>query len=188
MLNPPLYPWVDPRSLDWTDGLNPLTKPGWSKNNNLYAYESLQDPTFVALRNAIGVEPRIWVCPDSAHQTIAPQSLSSFNVPSEPNTWLWAINAVSNPGDSPDAAGFLVQVTDSFTGANVFSAPVPNNLLDGTLTTSGNAKQAPLVLIAAPRLFLPPAYPVVTVMNLSMSSQVCIVQLFCAIETDVVSE
>jgi hypothetical protein len=187
MLNPPVFPWVDPRTTDWTDGLNPLTKPGWSKNNNLYAYESLQDPVFVALRNAIGIEPRIWVCPDAAHQTIPPQGQSAFNVPAEPNTWLWALNAVSNPGQEADAAGFQVQIVDSFTGAAVFSAPVPNTLLDGTLTTSGDAKQSPLVLLAAPRLFVPPAYPIVTVLNLSMSSQVCIVQLFCCIETDVVT-
>jgi len=80
-----------------------------------------------------------------------------------------------------------VQVSDSLTGANLFSSPVLNSNLDGARTTAGDAKQCPLILIAAPRLFIPPAYPIVTIVNLSMSAQTCIVQLFCAIETDTVS-
>ena len=180
-------PWVDPRSVDWTDGLNPLTKPGYSQNNNLFAYESLQDPIFVALRNAIGIEPRIWVCPDQVNQSIAPQSTSAFNVPAEPNTWIWALNAVSNPGLTADPKGFYVQITDSLTGADMFSSPIHSSNLDGTRTTAGDAKQCPLVLIAAPRLYVPPAYPIVSIVNLSMSAQTCIVQLFCAVETDEVA-
>jgi len=180
-------PWIDPRGVDWTDSLNPLTKPGWSLNNNQFAFESLQDPIFVALRNAIGIEARIWVCPDPVNQSIAPQVTSAYNVPAEPNTWVWALNAISNPGTTPDPAGFYVQVSDSLTGANLFSSPVLNSNLDGARTTAGDAKQCPLILIAAPRLFIPPAYPIVTIVNLSMSAQTCIVQLFCAIETDTVS-
>lgn len=180
--------WIDPRSVDWSDSLNPLTKPGWSPNNNQFAYDSLQDDTSLALRNAIGIEPRIWVCPDSVHQLVAPQSTTDFNVPCEPNTWIWALNSVSNPGHSPDAAGFYVQVIDSVTGVNLFSSPMLNSNLDGTRASNGTtSKQSPLVLLSAPRLYVPPAYPIVRIVNLSLSSQTCIVQLFCAIETDVVS-
>jgi hypothetical protein len=180
--------WIDPRSVDWSDSLNPLTKPGWSPNNNQFAYDSLQDETSLALRNAIGIEARIWVCPDSVNQVIAAQSTTDFNVPCEPNTWIWALNAVSNPGQNPDPAGFYVQVTDSVTGAGLFSSPVLNTNLDGTRASTGTtAKQCPLVLISAPRLNVPPAYPIVRIVNLSNSPQTCIVQLFCAIETDVVT-
>jgi hypothetical protein len=180
--------WIDPRSVDWTDSLNPLTKPGWSPNNNQFAYDSLQDEIFFALRNAIGIEARIWVCPNSTAQVIAPQSTTDFNVPCEPNTWIWALNAVSNPGQTPDPAGFFVQVNDSVTGAGLFSAPVQSQNLDGSRSASGtHSTQSPLVLIAAPRLYIPPAYPIVRIVNLSMSAQTCIVQLFCAIETDTVT-
>lgn len=186
--NPWVPPWyIDPRAVDWTDPLNPLTKPGWSEQNNRFVYESLQEPLFVALRTAIGIEPRVWVCPNAAAQSIAPNSQQVFNVPAEPNTWLWAINAASNPGLSPDAAGFAVQITDSVTGAQVFAAPIGNALLNGTATgVSGNATQNPLIVLPAPRLFIPPAYPIVTIINLSASTQRCIVQLFCAIETDTI--
>lgn len=180
--------WIDPRSTDWTDSLNPLTKPGWSPNNNQFAYDSLQDSGMLALRNAIGIEARIWVCPDAVNQLIAPQSTTDFNVPSEPNTWIWALNAVSNPGQTADPAGFFVQVTDSISGATLFSSPVLNTNLDGSRASSGTAsKQSPLVLISAPQLYIPPAYPIVRIVNLSMNAQTCIVQLFCAIETDTVT-
>jgi hypothetical protein len=182
------YPWVDPRSVDWTDALNPLTKPGWSKQNNRYAFDSLQEPLSVALRDAIGIEPRIWVCPDPASQLLAGNNQSVFNVPAEPNTWIWAINAASNPGSMADPAGFAVQISDSQTGASLFSSPIRQTLLDGTLQTSGNANQNPLIVLPLPRLFVPPSYPVVKIVNFSSSAQICIVQLFCAIETDTVQQ
>lgn len=180
--------WIDSRSVDWSDSLNPLTKPGWNPNNNQFAYDSLQDDVFLALRNAIGIEPRIWVCPNSVAQVVAPQSTTDFNVPCEPNTWIWALNAVSNPGQAPDAAGFYVQVIDSLTGVNLFSSPVLNSNLNGETSATGtHSNQGPLVLLSAPRLYVPPAYPIVRIVNLSMSAQTCIVQLFCAIETDTVT-
>ena len=181
-------PWLDPRSVDWSDSLNPLTKPGWSPNNNQFAYDSLQDDVFVALRHAIGIEARIWVCPNPQAQLIAPQSTIDFDVPCEPNTWIWALNAISNPGQAPDAAGFYVQVNDSLTGAGLFASPVLSRNLDGSASGTGtHSRQGPLVLLSAPRLYVPPAYPIVRIVNLSMSAQTCIVQLFCAIETDTVT-
>lgn len=179
--------WIDPRSVDWTDSLNPLRNSGWLPQRNQFAYDSLQDDVFIALRNAVGIEARLWVCPDSTHQLIAPFSTSDFNVPCEPNTWIWGLNAASNPATSPDTAGFYVNIIDAVTGATVYSTPVNNANLDGLATMSPNAAQCPIVLLAAPRLFVPPAYPIVRVVNLSASAQTCIVQLFCAIETDVVS-
>jgi hypothetical protein len=180
-------PWLDARSIDWTDSLNPLTKPGWSPQNNQFAYDSLQDDVFVALRMAIGIEARIWVCPDPAAQSIAPRATTDFEVPCEPNTWIWALNAVSNPGGEADPAGFYVQVNDAITGVGLFSSPILSQNLDGTKQQSGAATQCPLVLIAAPRVYIPPSYPIVRIVNLSASAQTCIVQLFCAIETDVVA-
>jgi hypothetical protein len=185
MLNP--YNWLDPRTVDWSDSPNPLTRPGWSPLNNQFDFDSLQDPTMMALRQAIGIEARIWVCPDPVNQSVAANSTTDFNVPSEPNTWIWALNAVSNPGQEADAAGFYVQVTDSVTGATIFSSPMLNSNLNGARQTSGAAAQCPLCLLSAPRLYIPPAYPIVRIVNLSGSAQTCIVQLFCMIETDTVT-
>jgi hypothetical protein len=173
------YQWTDPRTLDFTDGMNPLARRGFNKNNNRFAYETLQSPSSVALRNALGIEPRIWVCPDPIDQLVAPLSTIDFNVPAEPNLWLWAINAASNPGGTADPAGFYVQVSDSLTGAEVFSQPILSKLLYPA--NPGHV----LNFISDPRLFVPPAYPIVRIVNLSASAQTCIVNLFTLIETDV---
>lgn len=173
--------------MDWTDSLNPLRNPGWLPFRNQYAFDSTQDDAFIALRNAIGIEGRLWVCPDATHQLIPPYSTSDFQVPCEPNTWLFGLNAASNPGGTPDPAGFYVQVTDALTGAQLYSSPILNANLNGAATMTGDAAQCPLILLAAPRLFVPPSYPVVRVVNLSADAQTCVVLLFCAIETDAVS-
>ncbi len=110
-------PWIDPRSIDWTDGLNALAKPGFRQNNNPHAWAALKDPFMQALRQGKGIEPRAYVCPDSSSQPIAAGATYDYEVPSEPNCWMWAINA------SGDGDGFLVNVTDSLTGAALFSQP-----------------------------------------------------------------
>jgi hypothetical protein len=166
-------PWTDPRSIDWTQSPSPLTNPGWSANNNPWAYETLQEPVMQAIRNGVGIEPRIYVCPDPADQLIAARSTYDFAVPCDPNTWLWAINCSSSQG-----AGFYVQVTDSETGATVFSQPVVSQLL------TGSKPDGQLILLSAPRLFVPPAYPVVRIVNNANAANVCTVNLFCCSELD----
>lgn len=167
-------PWIEPTSIDWTQSPNPLANPGWSRNNNRFAYESLQEPLMQALRSGAGIEPRIWVCPDPTNQTIAAGSTYDFSVPIDPNTWLWAVNCQSS-----QAAGFYVQITDSVTGATVFSQPILSQNLQG------NAQKGRLVILSAPRLFVPPAYPIVRIVNNAQNAaNVCQVNLFCCAELD----
>jgi hypothetical protein len=174
------YKWTDPRGLDYSDGMNPLAKRGFNRNNNPFVFDTLQSPLFVALRQALGIEPRIWVCPDPLGQLVAGLSTIDFNVPAEPNLWLWGINASSNPGGSADPAGFLVQISDSFTGAELFSQPIPSSQL-----YSSNPAQGVVNFLSEPRAFVPPSYPIVRIINLSSNPQTCVVNLFTAIETDV---
>lgn len=63
-------PWIDPRNIDWTQSLNPLANPGWSIYNNRYVYEALQDQYMMALKNAVGIEPRIYVGPEQTNLVI----------------------------------------------------------------------------------------------------------------------
>jgi hypothetical protein len=168
-------PWIDPRSIDYTDGLNPLANPGYLPNNNPYAYASLQEPIMLGLRNGIGIEPRILVCPDPLDQLIQPGATYDFSVPVEPNTWLYGLNV-----SSQQAAGFYLQITDSGTGATVFSQPVFSKNVQGTKS------KGHIVLISAPRLFVPPAYPVIRIVNNSASANLCTVNLFCAVEMDLI--
>lgn len=172
-------PWINPASIDYTDALNPLGNPGYSKNNNRFVYECLKDQTFQALANGLGIEGRLWVCPDPDNQTLAGLATTDFNVPSEPNTWLYAFNCVSNPGNAPDAASFLFQVIDSMTGAELFTQPTRADTYYASDPSQG------VLHFTRPRLFVPPAYPIVRIINLSVNAQICLVNLFCAIETDV---
>ncbi len=102
--------------------------------------------------------------------------------------------SIGNLGDV--AAGddtFLVNVTDSSTGATLFSQPARNNDLTGipaiagTLTRrgSGNGYRGPIVPLSTPHLFAPPSYPVVRMVSVAATvTLVCRVTLFCAVEYD----
>lgn len=168
-------PWIDPRDVDWTDALNGLRNPGWRQNNNPFVWAALKDPMFQAIRNAKGIEPRIYVCPDTVNQSIPPGNTYDYEVPSEPNTWLFGLNASGEAGQD-----FLVQVTDSVTGSTLFSAPVVQSVLNAKV--KGTANKGPLYFVETPHLYLPPAYPVVRLVNTSASAQICRVTLFCVVE------
>jgi hypothetical protein len=168
--------WIDPRSVDWTDALSPLRNPGWSKNNNRYVYQALQDQFMQALRQGKGIEPRGYSCPEPANQIIAPGTTYDYNMPIEPNCWCWAVAA------SGSGADFLFQVTDSVTGATFFSQPVPASLMSAAV--NGTAGRGPLFYLSTPHLFLPPSYPVVRIINTQSTPQTCRVTLYCAVEYD----
>jgi hypothetical protein len=173
--------WIHPAGIDYSDAWNPVAKRGYNENNNRYVYDSWQDPIFQALRQAIGVEGRLWVCPTPEAQLVPALTTIDFQVPAEPNTWLLGYSAVSNPGSTPDPAGFQFQITDSLTGATVFSSPLLASLVyPGSPNLPGIIKY-----LSAPRLYVPPAYPTVRIVNNSASPQTCVVYLWCAIETDV---
>jgi hypothetical protein len=169
-------PWIDPRTIDWTDAMNPLAKPGLKRNNNPFGYSAMQDVFLQALRQGKGIEPRIYVCPDPSNQLVAGGGNTlDYEVPSEPNCWLWALNASGEHGSS-----FLVNVTDSVTGAALFSQPVPfTQILSGDGT--GTANRGPLFLLSTPHLFQPPSYPVVRIINIG-DTHVCRVTLFTCVE------
>ena len=150
----------------------------------------------LGLRNGLGIEPRIWVCPEDNDQTFPPGSTYDFEVPCEPNTWLYAVNAsIQDLAPlGPNNNMFVVQVTDSATGARLFSQPALGQDITGTpvnfainkrrFSGSGNGYRGPLFPLETPHLFLPPSYPVVRIMSLADNITMRIrVNLFCNVET-----
>ena len=132
---------------------------------------------FQALRLAKGIEPRVYVCPDPQAQLLQPGTTYDYEVPSEPNCWLWALTASGSVGD------FLVQVTDSTTGAKLFSQPVLMRDINASLTgTSGRGVQ---FILSTPHLFEPPSYPVVRLTNTNAAAQICRVTLYTCVEYDI---
>lgn len=168
-------PWIDPRTVDWTDTLNPLRNPGWYKNNNPYVYQALTDDFMMALRNARGVEPRVYVGPDPQNMLIPAGTTQDYEVPIEPNFWLYAM--VATPEAEKD---FLVQITDVVPGTTLFTQPVSAAAL--SVRTSG---RGPQYFLSTPQLYAPPSYPVIRVVNTANSDQVCRVTLFGCVEYDV---
>ena len=167
-------PWIDPRGVDWTDNLNPLTNPGWKKNNNPFVFEALTDQFMMALRNARGIEPRVYVGPDPQNMVIPAGTSQDYEVPIEPNFWLYALTAT--PEDGFD---FLVQITDIVSGSTLFSQPAPASTLN--LKTSG---RGPQFFLSTPQLYVPPSYPVIRVVNTAASARTCRVTLFGCVEYD----
>ena len=172
-----LKEWIDPRSVDWTDALNPLRNPGFNKNNNPYNYQALQDQFMHALREGKGIEPRGYSCPEPKDQIIPAGTTFDYDVPIEPNCWAFAV-AASGTGED-----FLFQVTDSVTGATFFSQPVPMSLMSAA--RNGTTGRGPQFFLSTPHLFLPPSYPVVRIINTSAFDNVCRVTLYCCVEYDV---
>lgn len=176
-------PWMDPRDVDWTDSMNPLAKPGWKQNNNPFAWAAMKDVFNQALRHGKGVEPRIYVCPDPSSQLIPPLQTIDYEVPSEPNLWLWALTASYTPSGASPTGDFLLNVTDSLTGAALFSQPVRTRDVNAQL--SGTPERGPLFVLETPHLYRPPSYPVVRIINSSDSIlQFCRVTLFTCVEYD----
>jgi hypothetical protein len=185
-------PWIDPRDVDWIDSLSGVGNPGYRRINNPYVNTAVNDQFMQALRLGKGIEPRIFVCPDPSNQSVPAGATFDYEVPSEPNTWLWAVCAsLGNPVDDVSPGdGFLVQITDSSTGATLLSQPVNGRLLTGipggTPAGSGNGYRGPLFVLSTPHLFQPPSYPVVRIVNVSAALlAICRVTLFTAVEYDV---
>lgn len=176
----PYSQWIDPRSIDWTDPLNGLANPGWSIQNNPYVFAALNDQFMQALRQGRGIQQRAYVAPEPTGQLIQPGVTFDYEVPSEPNLWLWGINASSNLAGTKD---FLFNVTDSLTGAQLFSQPIPQSLMNARV--NGTANRGPICFLSTPHLYTPPAYPIVRLINNSNTAQVCRVTLFCCVEYDV---
>lgn len=168
-------PWIDPRSIDWTDTLNPVTHPGWYANNNPFVFEALNDEYMMALRNARGIEPRVYVGPNPQNMLIPAGTTQDYEVASEPNFWMYALTAT--PEDGKD---FLLQVTDIVSGATLFSQPV-----SAVALSTRTAGRGPQFFLSTPQLYLPPSYPVIRVINTANTDQVCRVTLFGCVEYDV---
>lgn len=175
-------PWIDPRNIDWTDSMNPLTGRGWGKDpsRNPFMFDTLSDPIWQALRSAQNLEPRVWVVPDPIDEIIMAGGTYDMNVPVEPNTWLYGVNtwlapSMAAPND------FYVQITDAVTGATVYSQQVHASNLQPATGNTGSTNGL-IEYLSAPRLFLPPSYPIVRIVNLSASDVKCNVNLWCAVE------
>jgi len=176
--------WIDPRKIDWTDSMNPLTGRGWGPDpsRNPFMFDTLSDPIWLAIRGAHDLEPRILVVPDPIDEVIPAGQTYDTNVPMEPNSWLYALNTWITPAEEEDPANdFFVQITDAVTGAQVFSQQARATNLQPAIgnNRSGNGLRA---FLSSPRAFLPPSYPVVRIVNLSGSNVKCNLNLFCAVE------
>jgi len=187
MIRYPQDQWIDPRDVDWTDSLNGLAKPGWSLNNDPFVFKALNDDVTLALRNAKGIEARIYVCPDPANQIFAPITSIDYDVPAEPNYHLYAVTASYAPQEG--GVDFLVQITDSLTGATIFSSPMRSSDLNPNLPTSPTGQQAgpraPYTVLETPHLFIRPSYPIVRIFNNNANvTQTCRVTLFGCVEYD----
>lgn len=164
-------PWVDPRSIDFTDSFNPLARPRWYKDRNPFMYNLLMNPMWQALRMAKNLEAQIYIAPDPINQTIQPGTSYDQSVNIEPQTWLYGINSRGSINSN-----FLVQITDAVTGATVWSQP-PN----ATVLGPGNSNGL-IVFLEEPRYFNPPAFPILRIVNQHSAAQVITVNLFCVVE------
>lgn len=184
--------WIHPTAVDATQGFSGL-RQGYRAFQNPFVNSAMNDIFNQALAEGKGIEPRIFVCPDPANQLIGPGATYDYEVPSEPNTWLWGICAsLENIGDIfPGNDTFLVQITDSHTGATLFSQPVSGNLITGipiisfsrTPQGSGNGYRGPIMFLSTPHLFEPPSYPVVRIVNTATIAPLkCRVTLYTAVE------
>jgi hypothetical protein len=171
-------PWIDPQSFDWTDAPNPLANPGLRKNNNPFVYQAVQDEYMQALRNARGIEPRIYLGYDPNNIILQSGTTQDFEVATEPNFWCYALS-VSGEAAVLRAAGedFLFNVTDSVTGTTFFSTPASFLAMD-TLTPG----RGPLFFLSTPHLFASPAYPIVRIVNNSSQATICRVTLIGCVE------
>ncbi len=175
-------PWIHPRNIDWTDSMNPLTGRGWGPDasRNPFMFGTLSDPIWQALRQATNIEPRIHVVPDPIDQVIPAGQTYDTNVAIEPNTWLYAVNTWTAPSEEGPVNDFYVQITDAVTGAVLFSQQV--HATDLQPANSSAAANGLRCFLSAPRLFLPPSYPIVRIVNLSGQDVKCNVNLWCAVE------
>ncbi len=176
--------WIDPRKIDWTDSMNPLNGRGWGQDpsRNPFMFQTLSDPIWLALRQAQNLEPRVQVIPDPIDEVIPAGQTYDMNVPIEPNTWIYGVNTFITPAEEEDPANdFYVQITDSVTGATVFSQPTRATDLQPAVgnTRSGNGL---ICYLSSPRLFHPPSFPIVRIVNLAGAAVKCNVNLFCAVE------
>ena len=171
-------PWIDPQSIDWTDAPNPVANPGLRKNNNAFAYAALQDQFMHALRNAPGIEPRIYLGYDPNNPVLESGTTQDFEVASEPNFWCYALSVSGEPallrGLGQD---FLFNVTDSVSGTKFFSTPA--SFLAMSTVTPG---RGPQYFLSTPHLFAEPAYPIVRIVNNSSVATICRVTLFGCVE------
>ena len=126
-----------------------------------------------ALRQAKGIEPRIYTGPDPLNNAVQAGSTQDYEVPSEPNFWLYGLTA------SGDGSDFLLNVTDSGTGATLFSQPCSAAALSRRTSNKG-----PLFFLSTPTLYASPGYPIIRVINTDTETQVCRVNLFGCIEYD----
>lgn len=184
--------WIDPRDFDWTDARNGL-RPGWKRSQNPFLNAATDDPYNLALRLGNGLEPRIYLGPEPSNQQIMAGTTLDYDVPCEPNFWLYGICAsISNYADvSPGNNTFLVQITDSLTGAQLFSNPIDNHVISGiplvgatpTKLGSGNGYRGPIMPLSTPHLFESPGYPTIRLINTAQSQTlICRVTLFGAVE------
>lgn len=180
--------WIDPRVIDWTSGLNGLRVPGWTRNNNPYAWQAITDVFTQALDKARGIETRIYVGPEKSAQLIPANQTIDYEVPSEPNFWMWGINASALPVRSEgQPTNFLFNVMNSETGVPLFSSPMPMKNFNAAVA-GGPANRGPICLLSTPQLYASPAYPIIRIINVNpdggTEDLTCRVTLFGCVEYD----
>ncbi len=149
-------PWIDPRNVDWTDSLNPLAQSFWRWDVNPWFDQTMRDPLWQAIRSARNLEPRLLVAPDIGGldtlmtSILAPgQTVNTSFTQMEPNSVVAGVRVNTNGN------GCYLQITDSETGKTLFDQP---------LFFPASAGTGP-ILLATPWGFVPPAYPIVQLIN-----------------------
>jgi hypothetical protein len=152
--------WIDPRNVDWTDGLNPLTRRRYAENVNRYVHDALDEPVTQALRASRGAM-RVFAVPDESHAILAPSQVFDLTINPPPFVWLVAFSAHA---EQPE--GFLAQITDTVTGQTIFSQPIHS-------ASIGNPASGGLLYLSMPAPILPPSRLAVRLTNLAPAGNRC---------------
>jgi hypothetical protein len=155
-----LQRWIDPQLVDWTDGLNPLTRPGHAEHVNAYVYRALNDPIAYALRQTRG-QMRAYVAPGEATPILAP--MQQIELVFTPKAFLWIMGVAAT---SQQAEGFEAQITNTETGETVWSEPAHS----AGISNPGNGG---LLYLPMPFCVLPPGKVNLQLNNLSANPNLC---------------
>jgi hypothetical protein len=160
-------PFYMPAEIDWTDGLNPLTRRGNGEQANPFVFDALEHDTMRALRNSDDYRVALYGAPIASFSPMPGGATRDEVLTIPPGSWLFAVKA-----DSEQPEGFQAQITFA-DGGRVFDRPT------GSASLSGDAGR-PLYL-SKPQGF-PAGGPVtVRIINKSAIANDCQLVLWVAV-------
>lgn len=149
-------PWIDPRLIDWSDGLNPLKIPAFRPDANPFVYASLQEDITQQLRAAKG-RMTVSAAPDDQSAIIPALATFEQTLVLGGVSWLIGFSAHSQQPE-----GFMGQATVTSTGEPIWSQPL----------WSKNISGRPIGFLAMPHL-LDPGQLTLRLLNLSAAPNRC---------------